>query len=162
MGIGLALTMSPLSNGVMGMLPKDKLGVGSGVFNLFKNIGGSVGVAIMGTLLDTRQLMHSANYKAYLDSGSQAAAHTLAALQNAFIHEGLSAGEAKLLALNMLQGMVTKQAAVAAFGDVFLITALLCAVGILPALFIQDSKKSKPAGGKPVEDERSMAALGNA
>jgi MFS family permease len=38
MGVGLALTMAPLSNGVMETLPKDKLGVGSGVFNLFKNV----------------------------------------------------------------------------------------------------------------------------
>lgn len=162
MGIGLALTMSPLSNGVMGTLPKDKLGVGSGVFNLFKNIGGSVGVAIMGTLLDTRQLVHSADYSAYLDSGSQAASQLLSALQGGFVHEGFSAGEAKLLALNMLQGMVTKQAAVAAFGDVFLITAVLCALGIIPALFIQEAKKRKPTGGQPAEAKENIAALGNA
>jgi predicted MFS family arabinose efflux permease len=58
MGVGLALTMSPLSNGVMGTLPKDKIGVGAGVFNLFKNVGGSVGVAIMGTLFTSRQEFH--------------------------------------------------------------------------------------------------------
>lgn len=158
MGVGLALTMSPLSNGVMGTLPKNKLGVGSGVFNLFKNVGGSVGVAVMGTLLDTRQLVHSANYKTYLDSSSHAAAHTLVTLQSGFVHEGFSAGQAKLLALNMLQGMVSQQAAIAAFGDVFLITAVLCAIGIIPALFIQDAKKSKQTMSK--SNERALALDG--
>jgi multidrug resistance protein len=54
MGAGLALTMSPLSNAAMATLPSDKTGVGSGVFNLFRNVGGSVGIAIFGTLLDER------------------------------------------------------------------------------------------------------------
>ena len=147
MGVGLALTMSPLSNGVMGTLTKDKLGVGSGVFNLFKNVGGSVGVAIMGTLLDTRQLVHGATYRNYLDSGSHLVTSTLAALQNNFILDGMSPAAAKLLALSSLQGMVSQQAAVAAFDDVFLITAVLCAAGILPALFIRDTKS------QPVEEK---------
>lgn len=144
MGVGLAFTMSPLSNGVMSTLPKDKLGVGSGVFNLFKNIGGSVGVAVMGTLLDSRQVLHIQVYSQYVNNSSEVATHTLAMLQSSFVHKGYALGEAKAMAITVMQGMVTKQAAVAAFEDVFLVTAILCTLGILPALFIQDSKKTKP------------------
>lgn len=158
MGIGLALTMSPLSNGVMGTLPKEKLGAGSGVFNLFKNVGGSVGVAVMGTLLDTRQLVHAADYGNYLTAGSLSANQTLAMLQNSFAHQGFTLAEAKVLALNTLQGLVTQKAAIAAFDDVFLVTAVLCAIGILPALFIQDSKKGNPRGGKITKDKRQAVA----
>jgi predicted MFS family arabinose efflux permease len=142
MGIGLALTMSPLSNGVMGVLPKDKLGVGSGVFNLFKNIGGSVGVAVMGTLLDTRQLFHTAVYTNYINSTSEAVNNTLSVLQAGFRQKGFSIAEAKAMALSLMQGMVSKQAAIAAFGDVFLITAVLCSLAILPCLLIQDGKRA--------------------
>lgn len=149
MGIGLALTMSPLSNGVMGSLPKNKLGVGSGVFNLFKNVGGSVGIAIMGTLLDNRQIVHNATYASYLNVSSDAANRTLLALQGNFMHNSFSTGEAKAAALTVLKGLVAKQAAIASFEDVFLITAILCAIGVLPALFIQDRKKNE----KPVTEQ---------
>ena len=141
MGIGLALTMSPLSNGVMSSLPKDKIGVGSGVFNLFKNIGGSVGVAVMGTMLDDRTIFHTAVYSNYLNPASETAVRVLSTLQSYFVHGGNSLGEAKIMALTVMKSMVTKQAAILAFKDVFLITGVLCALAIVPALFIRDAKR---------------------
>ncbi|MDF2635055.1 MAG: drug resistance transporter, EmrB/QacA subfamily [Pelosinus sp.] len=161
MGVGLAFTMAPLSNGVMGTLPKDKLGVGSGVFNLFKNIGGGVGVAVMGTLLDSRQLLHIDKYKDYIGNSSQVASHALSVLQNSFVHKGFTLVESKALALNVLQGMVSKKAAVAAFEDVFLVTAILCAIGIIPALFIQDGKKNTTSSIKSQEKEPAVAVSSN-
>ncbi|MDF2876119.1 MAG: drug resistance transporter, EmrB/QacA subfamily [Sporomusa sp.] len=140
MGVGRALTMSPLSNGVMNSLPKDKLGVGSGVFNLCKNFGGSVGVAVMGALLDTRQTLHIGTYQDYINSSSQTATQAVAVLQNSFSHNGFTLEQARSLALYSLQGIVTKQAAIAAYGDVFLVSGILCAIGILPTLFIQTAK----------------------
>ena len=141
MGMGLAFTMSPLSNGAIGTLPKEKIGVGSGVFNLFKNVGGSVGVAVMGTLLPNRQLFHSAALTEYVASGSDTALRTLNAFQAGFMQSGMPAGQANTAALSMLQGLVSQQAAVAAFGDVFLVTAVLCAVGVAFALLITDSSR---------------------
>lgn len=141
MGVGLAFTMSPLSNGVMGSLPKDKLGAGSGVFNLFKNIGGSVGIAVMGTLLDSRTAFHTTVYTNYLNTSSEAVNQTVKSMQGYFMHSGSSLGEAKVMTLAVLKGMVAKQAAVLAFDDVFLTTALLCAIGVIPALLIRDRKR---------------------
>ncbi|HBF38139.1 MAG TPA: MFS transporter [Firmicutes bacterium] len=141
MGVGLAFTMSPLSNGVMGVLPKDKLGVGSGVFNLFKNIGGAVGVALMGTLLDSRLTFHSVVFKNNITIYSNPALHGLKMFQSLFIKQGYSKSDAGKAALTMLQSLITKQAAIATYQDVFLVVAVLCALGVIPALFIKDSKK---------------------
>lgn len=150
MGLGLALTMSPLSNGVMGTLPKDKIGVGAGVFNLFKNMGGSVGVAIMGTLLSSRQEFHSQILVNYVAVGSDAAVGVLKKLTGGFLHSGMSGEQAHTAALAIMQGMVAKQASVLAFQDVFLITAALCALGIVPALFIRER------GAKAAEKDREI------
>lgn len=154
MGVGLALTMSPLSNGVMGSLPKDKLGVGSGVFNLFKNVGGSVGVAVMGTLLDSRTIFHTAVYGNSLNITADTANQTIATMQGYFVHNGFTLSEGKLMAVTVLKGMLAKQAAVLAFDDVFLITAVLCAIGIVPALLIRDARKEK----KQVESVKAVVA----
>jgi EmrB/QacA subfamily drug resistance transporter len=50
-GIGMALTMSPMTSVAMGSVPVDKAGVGSGVLNSFRQMGGSLGIAVMGAIL---------------------------------------------------------------------------------------------------------------
>ena len=50
-GIGMALTMSPMTSAAMGSVPIDKAGVGSGVLNSFRQMGGSLGIALMGAIL---------------------------------------------------------------------------------------------------------------
>ncbi|GBG56642.1 MFS transporter [Sporomusaceae bacterium FL31] len=154
MGIGLALTMSPVSNGALATLPKDKIGVGSGVFNLFKNIGGSVGIAIMGTLLDSRQIFHHNRLSEHLTTSSDIAQSTVAALQSGFAQSGLPFEQAKLAAYSILNSLIAKQAAVQAFEDVFMVTAALSALGILAALLIKDAKglKKVPADKPASED----------
>lgn len=142
MGIGLALTMSPLSNAVMATLPKEKTGVGSGVFNLFKNVGGSVGIAILGTLLDQRQIFHSQILADSLEQSSAIAQQFIAGIQGGLMQGGLPADQAYGVALATLQGILSKQAAVMAYNDLFQIAALLASLGIIAAFLIRDIPKA--------------------
>jgi EmrB/QacA subfamily drug resistance transporter len=50
-GTGMALTMSPMTSAAMSSVPVDKAGVGSGVINSFRQVGGSLGIALMGAIL---------------------------------------------------------------------------------------------------------------
>jgi EmrB/QacA subfamily drug resistance transporter len=50
-GFGMAMTMSPMTAAAMGSVPVDKAGVGSGVLNSFRQLGGSLGIALMGAIL---------------------------------------------------------------------------------------------------------------
>jgi MFS family permease len=50
-GIGMALTMSPMTSVAMGSVPVDKAGVGSGVLNSFRQVGGALGIAVMGAIV---------------------------------------------------------------------------------------------------------------
>jgi EmrB/QacA subfamily drug resistance transporter len=54
-GVGMALTMSPMTSAAMASVPVDKAGVGSGVLNSFRQVGGSLGIALMGAILLTYQ-----------------------------------------------------------------------------------------------------------
>jgi EmrB/QacA subfamily drug resistance transporter len=140
MGVGLALTLSPLSNAALSTIPKEKTGVGSGVFNLFKNVGGSVGIAIMGTLLDQRQLFHKQILSNHINTSSEAVKQVLAQLQGVFTHNGMSSEQSYGLALATLKNLVNKQAAVMAYSDVFLITAGLAMFGVIIALMLKENK----------------------
>src|SRR5262249_47344169 len=53
-GFGMAITMAPTTAAAMGSVPVDKAGVGSAVINSMRQVGGSLGVAVMGTLLATQ------------------------------------------------------------------------------------------------------------
>jgi EmrB/QacA subfamily drug resistance transporter len=50
-GVGMAMTMSPMTSAAMGAVPVDKAGVGSGVLNSFRQVGGSLGIAVMGAIV---------------------------------------------------------------------------------------------------------------
>src|SRR6185437_2451514 len=50
-GIGMASTMSPMTAAAMGSVPVDKAGVGSGVLNSFRQVGGSLGIALIGAIV---------------------------------------------------------------------------------------------------------------
>jgi EmrB/QacA subfamily drug resistance transporter len=50
-GVGMAMTMSPMTAAAMQSVPVDKAGVGSGVLNSFRQLGGSLGIALMGAIL---------------------------------------------------------------------------------------------------------------
>ena len=52
-GLGMAITMAPTTAAAMGSVPVDKAGVGSAVINAMRQVGGSLGIAVMGTLVAT-------------------------------------------------------------------------------------------------------------
>jgi EmrB/QacA subfamily drug resistance transporter len=50
-GVGMALTMTPSAAAAMGSVPVDKAGVGSAVLNSFRQVGGALGIAVMGAIM---------------------------------------------------------------------------------------------------------------
>jgi EmrB/QacA subfamily drug resistance transporter len=54
-GLGMASVMTPMSAAAMGSVPVDKAGVASGVLNTFRQVGGALGIALMGAILTSRQ-----------------------------------------------------------------------------------------------------------
>ena len=58
-GIGMAITMAPTTSAAMGSVPVDVAGVGSAVINSMRQIGGSIGIAVMGALVATKLTVDS-------------------------------------------------------------------------------------------------------
>ncbi|MGD1119490.1 MAG: MFS transporter [Dehalococcoidales bacterium] len=51
--LGIGLTMAPATNSVMGSVPVDQSGVGSAMNNTMRQVGGALGVAVLGTILNS-------------------------------------------------------------------------------------------------------------
>ena len=81
-GAGMAMAMTPTTAAAMGSVPVDKAGVGSGVLNSMRQVGGSLGVAIMGAILGSYVSVAptSPAYAAQFVDGFQAALHVAAAI----------------------------------------------------------------------------------
>jgi hypothetical protein len=60
-GVGMAITMAPTTAAAMGSVPIDKAGVGSAVINSMRQVGGSLGIAVMGALVATSVSVNAAN-----------------------------------------------------------------------------------------------------
>jgi EmrB/QacA subfamily drug resistance transporter len=165
-GMGLGFTMSPLSNCAIGSLPKDKIGVGSGVFNLAKIIGGSIGVVFAETLLTRREIYHTAILKEYLTAAGHSSQEIFELLRSLWGNQGMDnnmlstathgwlTGQGLLpeqytMLKAILSAMVSKQATILSFQDVFHTIAFVCFFGGLLALFIQ--KKTGVVDSKPSE-----------
>jgi MFS family permease len=50
-GVGMASTMTPMTAAALSSVPVDKSGVGSGMLNTFRQVGGALGIAVMGAIL---------------------------------------------------------------------------------------------------------------
>jgi EmrB/QacA subfamily drug resistance transporter len=50
-GFGMALVMTPMTAAALGSVPVEKSGVGSGVLNTFRQVGGALGIAVMGAIV---------------------------------------------------------------------------------------------------------------
>jgi len=70
MGIGLAFLFVPLATAMASFMPREKIGTATGIFNLMRNIGGSLGIAMMTTLLARRQQFHQGRLVENLSSYS--------------------------------------------------------------------------------------------
>jgi len=132
-GVGLGLVFIPLNNLALGNLAPQELAAGSGLYNLTRQLGGSVGIASSATLFQQFQQANRADILVHVTQFSDATVMRLARLKALVISHGTPEVLAQAKALRLLDGMVMKQAAMLAFERLFLLfgVALLAALPLL-------------------------------
>ncbi|MDZ4366409.1 MAG: DHA2 family efflux MFS transporter permease subunit [Afipia sp.] len=118
-GVGIMMAMVPVNNIALGTLAPSRLKNASGLFNLTRNLGGAVGLALINTILDSRTDLHISRLHDKVTWGNAVAVETLNMLTQKF----QGAGNASLMALKQLSQIVHRQAVVMSFGDAFFILA---------------------------------------
>jgi len=116
-GVSLMLCMVPINNLALGTMAPQKIKNASGLFNLMRNLGGAVGLALINTLLDKRMDLHLERLRESVTWGRQVAVETLANMTQALAARG---SDAELAATRQLALIVRRQAEVLALSDVFL------------------------------------------
>jgi len=136
-GFASGFVFVPLTTMAMGRLRKDQMGNAAGIFNLMRNIGGSVGIASLTTLLVRGAQTHQNYLAAHLTADNPATQQTLSGLAARLHAAGASLSNAHLQALGAIYRSVQQQASVLAYADSFRLLAYLSLVSIPAALLFQ-------------------------
>jgi MFS transporter, DHA2 family, multidrug resistance protein len=114
-GIGMMLAMVPTNTIALGTLPPDRVKNASGLFNLTRNLGGAVGLAVINQVLNQRTDLHISRLQERVNWGNATATETL----NMFTQRMQGMGDAALMAMKQLSQIVHRQAVVMGYGDAF-------------------------------------------
>ncbi len=143
-GAGLGMIFVPLTNLALADLPMAKIPAGTGLFNLFRQLGGSLGIAISATLVGRFQAEGHARLAENISRYSEIARDRIAGLTATLIAHGTPGPLAETKAIAMLNAQVTRQAMMLSYEKLFLMFGIGFGLA-LPLLLLM--RKSQGASG---------------
>ncbi|HEX7481600.1 MAG TPA: DHA2 family efflux MFS transporter permease subunit [Polyangiales bacterium] len=145
-GIGFACLFVPLTTTALASIPRHLMPDATGLNSLFRQIGGSIGLAVFATLLGRYTVQARASVAAQLVPTRPEVLARLSALQHGFMSRGMDAHTAHLQALGALSGTVARQAGNLAFDRLFLLAGIAFLVVLPLLLFLKVVRTAAPAG----------------
>ncbi|MEK7952056.1 DHA2 family efflux MFS transporter permease subunit [Luteolibacter soli] len=146
-GMGSVLIFMPLSMATLGPLAKKDIAAGSGLYSLTRQLGSSIGVALITTLLARQEAGHRAVLVERISEFRPAFVDRLQALTSHFSAQGMDATAAHDQAMKLIDRVVSGQAMLVSFSDLFIGVGALFIVS-LPIILLLGGKK---AGGDAKE-----------
>jgi DHA2 family multidrug resistance protein len=141
-GIGMMFAMVPTNNVALGTLPPDRLKNASGLFNLMRNLGGALGLAVINEALNDRTDLHISRLQDRVTWANQTAVETL----NMLTQRAQGMGDAALMAMKQLSQIVHRQAVVMSYGDAFFLLTLFY-LGLSVLVMLLNKPNMAAAGG---------------
>jgi DHA2 family multidrug resistance protein len=125
-GFGSGCVFVPLSTTTMAFLKNEEIGNASGLYNLFRNIGGSIGISVVNTIVARHEQLHRTELAGSLDPGRPGVRSTLLGMQQYLSTQGASSADALRRAYALLNLTLTGQARLWAYVDDFRYMAIAC------------------------------------
>jgi MFS transporter, DHA2 family, multidrug resistance protein len=144
-GLGIAFLFVPASQLAYSYLPKEKNNKASSLTNLFRNQGGSFGIALVTTLLSRRTQFHQSVLVTHITAFDSPLNATVTGITKRFVEHGSSMADASVSALAQVYATVQQQAAMLAFLDCFRILGGIAFIGVPLAIFIRKFKQGGSA-----------------
>jgi DHA2 family multidrug resistance protein len=142
--LGFAFLFVPISTVAFAFVARERMNYATGLFNLARNIGGSVGIATVITMIARRSQVHQQNLVSHMTPYDPAYRESVAAATQVLTAHGSSPADAVTQAHGLLYGSMLRQATMLSFLDVFWVMSLLF-LTVIPLMFL--IKKSGPARG---------------
>jgi MFS transporter, DHA2 family, multidrug resistance protein len=145
-GFAMGFVFVPLTTMTMATLDQQQIGNASGIYNLMRNAGGSVGIAIMTTLLARNAQIHQAVLTTHTTEYDPAFQQMVTQIKGPLMAQA-DALTATQQAYQVIYGMVLKQAMVLSYLDNFRILAVMCFLCVPAALIFKRVRHAKPIEG---------------
>jgi MFS transporter, DHA2 family, multidrug resistance protein len=146
-GFALSFVFVPLATMTTATIPNKEMGNATGIFNMLRNIGGSMGIAMATTALIRRADLHQSYLAADL-TPSDPLLHQKSAMIATYLGHQIGPASARPGSFGLLYGLMMQQAAMLAYVDVFRWTAALALVcAVLTWMFRKPSKHSSSPPG---------------
>jgi DHA2 family multidrug resistance protein len=146
-GFSLGLLFVPLTTVTMGAISREEMGNAASLFNLMRNVGASVGIAAVTTMLTRRRTFHVETLSAHVEASSPQAVDRVAQMQAYFVSRGADAATALQQAYAAVHGLVQREAAFLSFVDAFYLLGWIFLL-MIPLLFLM--RRSGRRSGDPV------------
>jgi DHA2 family multidrug resistance protein len=143
-GIGLSLVFVPLTTISMDPIPRERMGNATSLFNLMRNLGGSIGIAVTGTLLQRKTHVYGQVLGEHVTAYSETSRQVFESLRQGFIAGGTDPVTATQKTYAALQGMILRQATMVSFVDVFRLLGVMFLL-LLPLVLLM--RRPKGAAG---------------
>ena len=145
-GLGLSMLFVPLTTISMDPIPRERMGNATSLFNLMRNLGGSVGIATTGTLLARKQQEYINIMGSHVTPYSQAAQASIESARQGFIASGSDPVTATQRAYAAVFGAVQHQAAMTSFVDLFRLLGVIFLLLLPLVLLMRRPRGPAPAG----------------
>jgi len=136
----MPLVIVPITTLATGHIKPEQAGSASALFNMFRNLGGSIGIALLASQLDLREKLHSHRLGESVTVFSSAAAERLAALTQGLVSRGAELVTAGQQALGALAAVARREAYVMAYSDCFYLLGVLLLVTVVLVWLCQPAK----------------------
>jgi DHA2 family multidrug resistance protein len=146
-GFAIGFLFAPVNSAAFGTIDPRQAQQASGLLNLGRQLGGSFGIAILGTYLTTQSNVHRANLVHYVYQGGYNTDSRLTALTHVMMGHGASFQTAQKMAVGMLDNLVNVQASMQSYNDCWIMILLSFAMTAPAILFLRKSK----GGSVPVD-----------
>ena len=146
-GIGQMLAMMPLNQASMSAVSREEAGDAAGLYNMARNLGGSVGLALIGVYIDRRNAFHDDHIRESVTANSAIGQDHIAATTAGFMAEHGDKAMAHAQALRQMAGEMHRQASVMTFSETFYVLGIALMICIPLVFFLR--KTAQPLGVRP-------------
>jgi DHA2 family multidrug resistance protein len=135
-GFAQQFAVAPVVTLTLGALKPERLKQASGLFNLMRNLGGAIGIAVCGTILNDRTNLHFLRLAEHLNSANESMNNLLQNTGANMLAWGLDGGSAPTGALQQLWKLTMREAQTQTFADAFLavMVCFLVAIVLIPLM----------------------------
>ncbi len=155
-GLSVMLCLLPATRLALDALPPSEIAEASGLFNLMRNLGGAIGIALIDTILEQRTAGHVKHLLDRLQAGDPDAAR-MVGLPVAMFHN-LPMGPVDAITKAMVAPLVTRAALTQSFNEAWQVIAVFFALSLLALPLMKRAHLAPSAMGPGVDDEEPGGA----